>query len=102
MSVPDRAKNSKRKYTPPKLGDMYTTHSSGVSGKIEEIVENKTGTSKLRLKTSDGKERWTTHVPPGSTVGKTPNPSDVQSALNDGHITKDEAAGLDKKNFGDK
>jgi hypothetical protein len=102
MSAPDRAEDPKRKYTPPKLGDMYTTHSSGVTGKIEEIVQNKTGTSKFKLRTSEGKERWTTYVPPGSTVGKTPKPSDVQSALKDGHITKEEAAGLDKKNFGDK
>ena len=102
MSAPDRANDPKRRYTPPQLGDMYTTHSTGVTGKIEEIVENKTGTSKLRLRTSDGKDRWTTHVPPGSDVAKTPNPSDIQSALKDGHITKEEAAGLDKKNFGDK
>ena len=98
----DRANDPKRKYTPPKLGDMYTSHSSGVSGKIEEIVANKTGTSKLRLKLDDGKDRWTTHVPPGTSVAKTPSPSDVNSALKDGHINKEEAAGLDKKNFGNK
>jgi hypothetical protein len=98
----DRANDPKRKYTPPKLGDMYTSHSSGVSGKIEEIVANKTGTSKLRLKLDDGKDRWTTHVPPGTSVAKTPSPSDVNSALKDGKINKEEAAGLDKKNFGNK
>lgn len=64
MSAPDRANDPKRKYTPPKLGDMYTTHSSGVSGKVEEIVPNKTGSSRIRLKLEDGKDRWTTHLPP--------------------------------------
>jgi hypothetical protein len=64
MSAPDRANDPKRKYTPPKLGDMYTTHSSGVSGKVEEIVSNKTGSSRIRLKLEDGKDRWTTHLPP--------------------------------------
>lgn len=64
MSAPDRANNPKRKYTPPKEGDWYTTHSSGVSGRIEEIVPNKTGTSRIRLKLNDGKDRWTTHIPP--------------------------------------
>lgn len=64
MGIPDRANDPKRKYVPPKLGDMYTTHSSGVSGKIEEIVPNKTGTSRIRLKLEDGKDRWTTHIPP--------------------------------------
>lgn len=102
MSAPDRANDPRRKYVPPKVGDLYKTHSSDVSGEIQEIVENKTGTSRLRLRTSDGKDRWTTHIPPGSGVGKTPRPGDVADALKDGHITKEEAEGLDKKNFGEK
>jgi hypothetical protein len=64
MSAPDRANNPQRKYTPPKVGDMYTTHNSGVTGKIEEVVPNRTGTSRIRMKTEDGADRWTTHIPP--------------------------------------
>jgi hypothetical protein len=63
MSAPDRANDPKRKYTPPKVGDMYTTHKSGVVGKIEEIVQNPTGSSRIRMKMEDGKDRWTTHIP---------------------------------------
>lgn len=65
MSAPDRSKDPRRRYIPPKEGDWYTTHSSGVSGRIEEIVPNKTGTSRLRLKLNDGSDRWTTHIPDG-------------------------------------
>jgi hypothetical protein len=64
MGAPDRANNPKRKYNPPKIGDMYTTHKSGVVGKIEEIVQNPTGSSRIRMKMEDGKDRWTTHIPP--------------------------------------
>lgn len=64
MSAPDRANDPKRKYTPPQVGQTYTTHKSGVTGKIEEIVNNPTGTSRIRMKTEDGSDRWTTHVPP--------------------------------------
>ena len=63
MSVPDRSKDPRRKYVPPKEGDWYTTHGSGVSGRIEEIVPNRTGTSRIRLKLNDGTDRWTTHIP---------------------------------------
>jgi hypothetical protein len=57
------AKPKKTKYVPPKVGDTYTTHQSKVTGKIEEIVPNKTGTSRIRLKLEDGADRWTTHIP---------------------------------------
>ncbi len=56
-------KPKKTKYVPPKVGDTYTTHQSSVTGKIEEIVANKTGTSRVRLKLADGSDRWTTHIP---------------------------------------
>ncbi len=55
----DRANDPRRKYTPPKEGDWYTTHSSGVSGRIEEVVPNKTGTSRVRLKLNDGSDNCT-------------------------------------------
>lgn len=100
MSAPDRANDPARKYVPPKVGDMYTTHTSDATGRIEEIVANKTGTSKLRLKTAEGKDRWTTHVPPGVSVAKSPKPGDIKAALENEKITKEEAADLDKKNFG--
>lgn len=63
MGAPNRANDPKRKYTPPKVGDMYTTHKSGVVGKIEEVVQNPSGSSRIRLNV-DGKDRWTTHLPP--------------------------------------
>jgi hypothetical protein len=65
VSAPDKSGDPKRRYVPPKEGDWYTTHSSGVSGRIQEIVPNKTGTSRVRLRMNDGNERWTTHIPDG-------------------------------------
>ena len=65
MSAPDKSGDPKRRYVPPKEGDWYTTHSTGVSGRIQEIVPNKTGTSRDRLRMNDGYERLTTHIPDG-------------------------------------
>jgi hypothetical protein len=41
------------------VGSQFTTQKSGVTGTIQEIVENKNGTFRLRLDVA-GQDRWTT------------------------------------------
>lgn len=41
------------------VGSQFTTKKSGVSGTIQEIVENKTGSFRVRLDVN-GQPRWTT------------------------------------------
>jgi hypothetical protein len=41
------------------VGSQFTTLKSGVEGTIEEIVENPSGSVRVRLMTNDG-TRWTT------------------------------------------
>jgi hypothetical protein len=50
------------------IGQEYTTHLSGVHGWIMEIVPNRTGTFRLRLRTEDNEVRWTTYIPEGVEV----------------------------------
>lgn len=41
------------------VGSQFTTRKSGVTGTIMEIVENKSGSVRLRLDVN-GQDRWTT------------------------------------------
>ena len=41
------------------IGQSYTTAKSGVTGVVQEIVENKNGTFRVRLDVN-GQPRWTT------------------------------------------
>ena len=41
------------------VGSQFTTQKSGVSGTVQEIVQNANGTSRVRLSV-DGQDRWTT------------------------------------------
>lgn len=41
------------------IGQEFTTAKSGVTGIVQEIVENKNGTFRVRLDVN-GSERWTT------------------------------------------
>jgi hypothetical protein len=41
------------------IGQTFTTQKSGVSGVVQEVVENKNGTFRVRLDVN-GSERWTT------------------------------------------
>ena len=41
------------------IGQSFTTAKSGVTGVVQEIVENKNGTYRVRLDVN-GQERWTT------------------------------------------
>lgn len=41
------------------IGDTFTTAKSGVTGVVQEIVENKNGTYRIRLDVN-GQDRWTT------------------------------------------
>jgi hypothetical protein len=44
----------------PIIGQQFTTAQSGVSGIVQEIVKNATGSSRVRLELSNGDTRWTT------------------------------------------
>lgn len=44
------------------VGDTFTTLTSHVTGVIEQIVPNATGSVRIKLRTEDG-ERWTTVFP---------------------------------------
>jgi hypothetical protein len=46
-----------------KVGDLYTSTRSGVTGTIEEIVIVRSDRVKVRLNV-EGKSRWTTWTPP--------------------------------------
>lgn len=41
------------------VGSQFTTQKSGVAGTIQEIVQNKNGTKRVRLSVN-GSDRWTT------------------------------------------
>ncbi len=41
------------------IGQAFTTQKSGVSGTVQEVVENKNGTFRVRLDVN-GQPRWTT------------------------------------------
>lgn len=43
----------------PKIGETITTTKSGITGKVEEVVKNASGSVRVRLTTDNG-ERWTT------------------------------------------
>jgi hypothetical protein len=47
----------------PKVGDIYTTHKSEVTGIVVETVPNRTGSIRVRLITTSLETRWTTWVP---------------------------------------
>lgn len=42
------------------IGNTYTTAVSGVTGIVEEIVKNASGSSRVRLTLANGDTRWTT------------------------------------------
>ena len=44
------------------VGSQFTTATSKVTGTIQEVVENKTGTFRVRLDVN-GEPRWTTVKP---------------------------------------
>jgi hypothetical protein len=43
------------------VGSQFTTAKSGVSGTVQEIIQNKNGTYRVRLDVA-GQPRWTTVV----------------------------------------
>ena len=43
----------------PAIGEAYTTAQSGVTGVVQEIVKNASGSFRVRLDVN-GQERWTT------------------------------------------
>lgn len=54
--------------TLPEIGEEYTTHQTGVTGWVCEIVPNRTGTFRLRLRTETLDIKWTTFIPEGVKV----------------------------------
>jgi hypothetical protein len=42
------------------IGNTYTTAVSGVTGTVEEIVKNASGSARVRLSLPNGDTRWTT------------------------------------------
>jgi hypothetical protein len=42
------------------VGSQFTTQKSGVSGTVQEVIENATGSLRVRLSLSNGDSRWTT------------------------------------------
>jgi hypothetical protein len=43
----------------PSVGSQFTTAKSGVTGVVQEVIENKNGTYRVRLDVN-GNPRWTT------------------------------------------
>lgn len=43
-----------------KLNQPFTTEKSGVTGIVQEVVKNPSGSVRVRLLLPNGKERWTT------------------------------------------
>ena len=43
----------------PSIGETFTTAQSGVTGVVQEVVKNASGTYRVRLDVN-GQERWTT------------------------------------------
>ena len=41
------------------VGSQFTTQKSGVSGTIQEVIQNKSGSLRVRLDVN-GQDRWTT------------------------------------------
>ncbi len=42
------------------IGNTYTTAVSGVTGTVQEIVKNASGSARVRLSLANGDTRWTT------------------------------------------
>ena len=42
------------------IGQTFTTAKSGVEGTVQEVIENKTGSFRVRLELANGDTRWTT------------------------------------------
>jgi hypothetical protein len=53
-------KGSSNKMNAIEIGNTYTTAVSGVTGVVQEIVKNSTGSARVRLELSNGDSRWTT------------------------------------------
>jgi hypothetical protein len=43
----------------PTVGSQFTTAKSGVTGTVQEVIKNQTGSLRIRLDVN-GQDRWTT------------------------------------------
>jgi hypothetical protein len=62
MIVFDYQNNERKQMTTLSIGQEFVTQKSGVKGTIKEIVQNPSGSVRLRLDVR-GKDRWTTVKP---------------------------------------
>jgi hypothetical protein len=53
------SERSKMAITIPTVGSQFTTAVSGVSGVVQEVIQNKNGSFRVRLDVN-GSDRWTT------------------------------------------
>jgi len=49
----------KQNMNAPLIGEAFTTQSSGVTGTVQEVIKNSTGSLRVRLDVN-GQDRWTT------------------------------------------
>jgi hypothetical protein len=42
------------------VGSQFITQKSGVAGTVQEVIENATGSLRVRLSLASGEDRWTT------------------------------------------
>jgi hypothetical protein len=58
-TVPLGRKEAKMTNATLTVGSQFTTQKSGVSGTIQEVIQNKSGSLRVRLDVN-GQDRWTT------------------------------------------
>jgi hypothetical protein len=59
LVIKSNSKEAKMEKVIPTVGSQFTTAKSGVSGVVQEVIENKTGSFRVRLDVN-GQPRWTT------------------------------------------
>lgn len=62
LVLPTKRKEAKmaKLFDKIQLGQCFTTANSKVTGLVQEVVENASGSVRIRLLLPNGKERWTT------------------------------------------
>ena len=54
-----KEKQMETKIQTPTVGSQFTTAKSGVTGTVQEVIKNTTGSLRIRLDVN-GQDRWTT------------------------------------------
>jgi hypothetical protein len=58
-STTNRKEKQMEKIQTPTVGSQFTTAKSGVTGTVQEVIKNTTGSLRIRLDVN-GQDRWTT------------------------------------------